>query len=162
MADYSVKEAGALVLKASRGAYLTWGLAEEAGYAAGWLLAHGFSVLDSLVALLEENDGKPCRDLGPDDPETGWRPNQRARALCPIITGALMSDSAKRVAAGQSIYAGPVAHPVLLLPFVAELARDCFRFRPRCLDRFLRRCSTVTVPRLSTAVLITSLPRWRW
>lgn len=121
MANYSIKEAEALVFKASRGAYLTWGLAEEAGHAAGWLLENGFSALEAVVALLDENEGKSCRELGPVDPEKEWRPADEA--LCPFITGTLLLDSAERVAAGETVHAGPVAHPALLLPFVAGVAK---------------------------------------
>ncbi len=120
MANYSIKEVEALVLKASRGAYLTWGLAEDAGRAVGWLLENGYSALETVVSLLDDNEGKSCRDLGPVDPENEWRAADGP--LCPFITGALLSDSAERVAAGEVIHAGPVARPALLLPFAAELA----------------------------------------
>lgn len=123
MTNYSIREAEALAFKAFRGAYLTWGLAEEAARATGWLLTNGFAGMDSIVLLLDENDSMPCADLGPDDPETNRRPRPGVGALCPVITGALLLDSAKHIAAGSMVHAGPVAHPALLLPFAAELAK---------------------------------------
>ncbi|MEF9603350.1 DUF3726 domain-containing protein, partial [Paracoccus sp. PXZ] len=45
----SRNETEALCLKAARGAGMSWGLAEEAAFAAGWLGAHG---IDGAGALL--------------------------------------------------------------------------------------------------------------
>jgi hypothetical protein len=121
MTSFSIRETETLVLKASRGAYMTWGLAEEAARAVGWMVANGLPGLEAVADLLETNDGKSCRDLGPADVEGIWRCPEE-EALCPIVTGALLSDSVQLLAADQVLHLGPLAHPALLLPFAADLA----------------------------------------
>lgn len=50
-------------LTAARGAGLPWGLAEEAGYAAGWLTARGMDGGAALLAHLGTlAGGRVCRD----------------------------------------------------------------------------------------------------
>ena len=40
-ASLSRNEVASLCMKAARGAGMSWGLAEEAGFAAAWLVQHG-------------------------------------------------------------------------------------------------------------------------
>ena len=40
-APLSCNEAASLCMKAARGAGMSWGMAEEAGFAAAWLVSHG-------------------------------------------------------------------------------------------------------------------------
>ncbi|MBS0565738.1 MAG: DUF3726 domain-containing protein [Proteobacteria bacterium] len=88
-------ESRALAVKAAKGAGLDWGLAEEAGYAVEWLAARGIDGLSPLAAWLD------ARAAG-------------SGARCPLALGARLADLPP--AAGLSL--GPVAWPVLLLPFL--------------------------------------------
>jgi hypothetical protein len=111
----SDNEVESLCLKAARGAGLEWGLAEEAGQAARWLAARGVGGPAALLRHLLAARGKPASRpasvlaLVPEGSEP----------LCPIHLGATLSD----VGTVQgTIAAGPVAAPLLLLPFLAHLA----------------------------------------
>lgn len=116
-------ETEVLCLKAARGAGYSWGLAEEAGVAAGQLWAQG---IDGAAAVLA------CLALAVEHrPETQlilaqghWSAAQR-RTLCPIVTGTTLLDYAL-------LESGPLARPtridavhqpVLLLSFLARAAQ---------------------------------------
>jgi len=115
--SYSLNEVETLCRKAARGAGYGWGLAEEAGHAARWLEARGCLGAQSLAALLEEIDGSPPANM---TPRLGavW---QASTPLCPIITGAALSDHAALLTQGP-ITLGTLRHPLLLLPFAAMAA----------------------------------------
>ncbi len=71
----SLGEVEGLCKKAARGAGLPWGLAEEAGFAARWLSAHGFDGAGLVLADLET--GGQSLSLGvalADAPEAGTIP----------------------------------------------------------------------------------------
>lgn len=112
----SCNEVGALCLKAARGAGFSWGLAEEAGYAARWLYEHAVDGPTALADFLDARAGiMPVVTL-----KDGIFRTSSGDALCPISAGAGMSD-----VAGSS--SGPwlakeVCAPILLLPFVAQVA----------------------------------------
>jgi hypothetical protein len=126
MALLSSNEANALCMKAARGAGLSWGLAEEAGYAAAWLYARGINGPARLLAHLNwvVNRLYPCVRLvgGESLVASGEGP------LCPIVLGASLSDVA--MLPHGSI--GPVHAPVLLLPFVHQLSRTTARSLTLC------------------------------
>ena len=104
--SWSLGETAALALKATRGAGLSWGLAEEAAGAVFWLHQRGLPGIAALCGYLDLRD--------PDGDET---------AQCPLVTGTALSDGARpgpeRV--DDRIDLGPVRAPLLLLPFVATL-----------------------------------------
>ncbi|MBI1416250.1 MAG: DUF3726 domain-containing protein [Limimaricola sp.] len=109
--SWSLNEVEALARKAARGAGLSWGLAEEAGRATRWLIAHGLPGAEVLSAALTRLDGLPHDAVAPLD---GW---QARDVLCPITTGAALADLG--AAGGGDLRLGPVAGPLLLLPFIA-------------------------------------------
>lgn len=112
----SRNETESLALKAARGAGLSWGLAEEAGAAAGWLAAQGLDGLPTLLTLLST----PDRAL--PVPAPGHWTGTTGAPLCPIETGAALLDRA-RLPDGPfagTLHLGPVACPLLLLPFLAR------------------------------------------
>ncbi|HSG36858.1 MAG TPA: DUF3726 domain-containing protein [Paracoccaceae bacterium] len=113
--ELSDNEVESLCLKASRGAGLDWGLAEEAGQAARWLAAHG---LDGPTELLHHLLASKDRSASVPSSLTQLEP-QSSDPLCPIHLGAALSDLGLLRSA---IEAGPVAAPVLLLPFLARVA----------------------------------------
>ena len=117
----SGNETEMLCLKAARGAGLSWGLAEEAGFAARWLQRRGIDGPTALLAHLDRlADGAvgAAHPVAPDD----LRP-RGGGTLCPIATGATLSDSARIPATPV----GPLAAPILFLPFLQCLAQELGR-----------------------------------
>ena len=104
--SWSLGETAALALKASRGAGLSWGLAEEAAAAVVWLHSNGLPGVAALCSYLGNPDGRP-----------------RTEGACPILTGCALIDGAMPSPehAGDVTQIGPVRAPLLLLPFVARL-----------------------------------------
>lgn len=116
----SRNEVETLCLKAARGAGMPWGLAEEAGFAAGWLAARGVDgasvLLAHLTARTEENKAivVECRV---------WSARFGGE-LCPITVGAALDDHA---GLEEGVKSGPVTimtlrHPGLVIPHLARLA----------------------------------------
>lgn len=120
-ADYSVGEIASLVSKAYRGIGRPWGLAEEAGRAAAWLAARGLPGPDMFALLTTRFDDMPCRDCTPIDLARPWQ--APGAGLCPIIAGSSFCDApaAAQRPGGLSMHA--VVAPLLILPFVADVAR---------------------------------------
>lgn len=124
-APLSCNEAASLCMKAARGAGMSWGMAEEAGFAASWLVAQGLDGPSYLRAHLERADGRDWLDLCPTIVPGSWQ-NAKGHVACPIILGATMCDYAQLPegpVAGATIMLGPVSAPILLLPFLSELGR---------------------------------------
>jgi hypothetical protein len=119
---WSLNEIEALSRKAARGAGLSWGLAEEAGKAARWLVAQGLPGPQVLADLLTRNDGTTYETLCPHDEDEG-RWTARGGTLCPLISGAALCDHASRLAAGEALHLGRTASPMLLLPYLDAAAR---------------------------------------
>lgn len=125
-APLSCNEAASLCLKAARGAGMSWGMAEEAGFAASWLVAHGLDGPSFLRAHLERADGKDWLDLCPSIVPGDWR-NAKGQTACPIILGATMCDYAQLPegpVAGAQIMLGSLSAPILLVPFLCELGHQ--------------------------------------
>ena len=117
--NVSLNEVEATAKRAARGAGYPWGLAEEAGKATRWLCAHGIDGTKSLAQLLEQGLAASLKNHRPVEMQSAWAGQG---VLCPIITGALLSDRS------DLLHAGPIriqnlAVPVYLLPFVASAAR---------------------------------------
>jgi hypothetical protein len=110
--------------KAARGAGLPWGIAEEAGKAARWLAAQGVDGLLALADLLDGHDGGRIAERIVVDADGRWHGD--GRPLCPLGLGASLMDNAHRIGRG-AIVTGPVARPVLLIPFLARAAQICGR-----------------------------------
>jgi hypothetical protein len=124
-------EVEALCLKAARGAGMSWGLAEEAGFAAGWLARIGLNGPGLLLRLLDRMGGATAPDQRPAQTGAQWAA-AADRPLCPIALGAALSDriglpdGADR--APQTT--GPVAAPALILsPLASAAARTGQGFR---------------------------------
>ena len=118
---HSLNEIEGLSIKAVRGAGVPWGLAEEAGKAARWLAAHGQPAADVLVGTLDLIDGRSYGDLRPVREGERWV--GRAGLLCPLIAGVTLCDRAEAIAAGERFVTGPIAYPLLVVPFVAAAQR---------------------------------------
>ena len=113
--SFSLNEIETTARKAARGAGFSWGLAEEAGKATRWLCAQGLDGCATLAALLEGP-----RHATPQIAPGIW---SAPGPLCPLTTGAALSDFAALLAGGP-IRLNAVAQPLLLLPFGAGAARQ--------------------------------------
>jgi hypothetical protein len=112
----SRNEIETLVLKACRGAGMSWGLAEEAARAAPWLADRALPWDRSLLARLEQGRSIAAPVLAGGD----IRPGLDGEALCPIHAGAALSDLL-----GQAgiLTLHHVVEPIWLLPFADRRAR---------------------------------------
>ena len=124
----SLGEVEAIALKAARGAGFTWGLAEEAAFAARFLAELGVAVLPVLAQHLDRV--RIQGDAGHAAVITGrsWQ-SASPDPLCPIGAGAALSD---HFSLDEGPLAGPLtlhdlAAPCLILPFLAGSAdrNDC-------------------------------------
>ena len=121
--NFSIREAEMLCIKAARGAGYAWGLAEEAGFAAGWLAKHGYSHLEGIAQLFENMQRDPYGKPSINHLDGVWI-SESGGLLCPITTGALLSDYGHRFASGRSSVAmANVGWPALLLSFVNNASR---------------------------------------
>jgi len=118
---FSLNEIEVMGKRAARGAGLSWGLAEEAGKAARWLTARALPGPEALARNLACDDGRTYDDLAPVSVDGVWR--ARAGRLCPLVCGAALCDLAGDIAAGREIECGAMAHPLLLAPNAAAIAR---------------------------------------
>lgn len=122
-ARLSRNEIEQLCQKAARGAGMSWGLAEEAGFAAGWLAMQGLDGPAALLAQLNAADGRAWDEICP---VVGAREFRAADGghLCPIALGSALCDHlALSQTQCDSLRIGPVTNPILLLPFLADMAR---------------------------------------
>jgi len=113
----SLNEIEALAKKATRGAGLSWGLAEEAGKATRWLCAMGLPGGECLAAILTQNDKVAYDTICPDGFSDVWA--AKDGTLCPLTTGASLCDHASALAGGKVINLGTTAFPLLMFPYVA-------------------------------------------
>lgn len=119
----SWNEVETLCTKAARGAGMPWGLAEEAGFAAGWLVAQGINGPSALLAYLE-SEVTDCAGRLELTPQGGFKSD--TKQFCPIALGTAISDHAGTgigPVGSSRVPLGMTAAPVLILPFLAGAAR---------------------------------------
>lgn len=104
--SWSLGETAALALKATRGAGMSWGLAEETAASVVWLHSRGLPGMSALCGYLGS-----AKTFRTDEP------------ACPIITGCALIDGSTEAPDRLSVSRdlGLVQAPLLLLPFVARL-----------------------------------------
>lgn len=117
--NLSLNEVEATAKRAARGAGYPWGLAEEAAKSTRWLCAHGIDGCGVLARVLTRFDQSDRAKCAPQIREAIW--DATGDALCPLTTGAAISDRAADLRTGN-IQLGRVAEPLMLLPFVAQSA----------------------------------------
>jgi hypothetical protein len=118
--SWSLNEIEAEVKKAVHGVGLAWGLAEEGAKAARWLAARAIDPMPAVIDVLDRHAGGDRISTAITLTDDGhWN---APAPLCPITFGATLCDHAWRVIAGGTM-AGPVARPLLVIPFVARAAR---------------------------------------
>lgn len=119
--DASLAEIDATCRKAARGAGFDWGMAEEAGRAARCLASWRIDGPAALLAVLDAVDGRVAA-YAPRTDRSAW--TSEAGVLCPVCTGAALSDHAARLVGGETIKLVAVLSPVLVLPFLCDVARE--------------------------------------
>ncbi len=120
----SLSEIEALSSKAARGAGMSWGLAEEAGFAVRWLAERGFDGPALLLAHLDRLPALHWRQVSPVISGRHWSATGR-EALCPVAVGATLCDFAGQPEGPTqgAIAIASVSSPGLVLPFVAAIAQ---------------------------------------
>ncbi|MDP5216655.1 DUF3726 domain-containing protein [Ruegeria sp. 2205SS24-7] len=119
----SLNEMEATAKRATRGGLYSWGLAEEAAKATRWLCAHGLDGGAVLAALLQRRFAASLQDHTPENLDEPW---QCKTTLCPLTAGVTLSDCAERLSQRPTDMR-QVAHPLLILPFAAQVARKLER-----------------------------------
>ncbi|KIC12182.1 hypothetical protein RA19_02745 [Leisingera sp. ANG-M1] len=117
--SFSLNEVEATAKRAARGAGYDWGLAEEASKATRWLCAQGLDGAAVLAGLLEGGFAANLPAHVPQNLSGSW---QADALLCPLATGAALSDCAMRLQQAPQAM-GPIAQPAFILPFAALAAR---------------------------------------
>lgn len=125
--DYAIGETESLVLKAYRGAGLSWGLAQEAANTAAWMAMRGLPVLDEFAKLVQQIDKVDSALLSPDvSVLTEWcNPSGR---LCPVIAGCAFAESRlaqHHLKSGVQIKG--VLQPLIMIGFIARVANQLRR-----------------------------------
>lgn len=155
----SRNEIEALCTKAARGAGLSWGHAEEAGFAAGWLHAHGIDGSAALLAHLDRRAGMAWADVCPAVGTGRWQARGRG-PICSIALGAALSDHCglPEGALNEGLSVGPVSQPILVLPFLSRMAEVlghavllCFDGGEICVDSHGTSGDTGRLTRLAEA-----------
>ncbi len=121
MTDFAIGEIESLVFKAYRGTGMSWGLAEEAGRAAGWLASHGLPGTDAFAGLVAELDETPYENVAPKIAGEVW--TGKDKTLCPVICGVTYCDMLPE----SKITLSSVSYPLIMAPFVAIAARALFQ-----------------------------------
>ncbi len=118
--SFSLNEIEATAKRATRGAGYAWGVAEEAAKATRWLCAQDVDGAAELARLLEYGFAGAVTGHIPAGTQGDW---SGPGTLCPLMTGALLSDRSDLLHAGP-IRIRQLAAPMMLLPFAAHAARN--------------------------------------
>jgi len=111
----SRNEIESLALKAARGAGMSWGLAEEASVAAGWLAEHALPWAETLAEVLADAHSTSLPQIAGHV----IMPSRPGTRLCPILTGALLSDLGPPALTTE---VRDLLAPMWLAPFLASWA----------------------------------------
>jgi hypothetical protein len=111
----SFNEIETTVLKAARGAGMEWGLAEEAAQSARFLARLGYPFAAPFLDLLASR----AWERPPVAEGANFKPGRADAWLCPIRTGAYLSD----IGVAAAVKLERLMAPILLLPFAARANR---------------------------------------
>jgi len=118
--NLSLNEVESLAKRAARGGGYSWGLAEEAGKAVRSVCVHGLDGVGQLAALLQTSFAESIDKHRPQ-PDAAVNIWKSSEPLCPLVTGAYLSDSAA-VLRNKTLEIREVFSPGLLLHFVNNVA----------------------------------------
>lgn len=118
MNDYSLNESAYRAKLAVRGIGYSWGIAQDAARALHWLSARGIDGFTPLSVTLSSIDSG---QLGaPIDLHSDWESERSA--LCPLLTGTCVNDNGTHLISTHCIHLKELAAPLLVLPFIADVA----------------------------------------
>ena len=117
--DRSLNEIEAMAKKAARGAGLPWGLAEDVGKSVRWLEAYDLGGTEILARYLSSMGSLTTFQTGPTSVNGIW--TAPCGTLCPIVTGAALSDHASKIKRGAKGMS-KIRFPLLLVPYAAAAA----------------------------------------
>ncbi|MCR9140009.1 MAG: DUF3726 domain-containing protein [Alphaproteobacteria bacterium] len=120
MSDFSIKELEMLCLKAARGAGYPWGLAEEAGFSAGWAAKRGVTDLADFAAHLQAVGMHGHEKMTPKQGE--FDSQHHFGPMCPIIMGTYLSDRGRQIDLQRTVVVEELACPLYLLAFLASVS----------------------------------------
>lgn len=118
--DYSIGEIDSLVLKAYRATAMPWGIAQEAGHAAGWMAMHRLPGLEAFAGLVKMFDGVAADQRTPVSLNTPYHAS--SGGLCPVVLGTVLNDLYAGDLKFEPITISRCAYPVILLPFIDRIA----------------------------------------
>jgi len=122
MTDYSLNETASYAKLAAKGAGYSWGMAEEVGRAVYWLVSRGLPGPAMLLELLSNYSTTESVKLAMPSVNDNRFTTEYAW-LCPVASGCALSDSCVVVDDATHLSLTNVKCPILLLPFVAEVAQ---------------------------------------
>lgn len=122
MIDYSLNETASRAKLAAKGAGYSWGMAEEVSRAVFWLVGRELPGPTMLLELLSSYASTDAVALAIPSIVDGqfcvkdtW--------LCPIASGCALSDACNVIDDSTRIVLSDVKCPILLLPFIADIAQ---------------------------------------
>lgn len=116
-----------LCLKAARGAGMSWGLAEEAGFAAAWLARRDVDGPAAILSQITHADARSWHEICPEV-TAGQVTARDGQELCPIALGTVLCDHGNNFIGSKQeplLSVGPITYPVLLLPFLSDISKLC-------------------------------------
>jgi len=121
-ADYSLNETASRAKLAAKGVGYSWGMSEEVARAVFWLVSRslpGPAMLLELLSSYAKADSvslaTPTIEHNQFKATDGW--------LCPVASGCALSDTCGSVDDAMRITMLNVKCPILLLPFIADIAQ---------------------------------------
>ncbi len=123
---FALGEIDALCKKAARGAGFSWGLAEEAGQATRWLSAYHLPSCEILAKILPTLNPLYLESKAPilDIRNNEYHIYCRGNSLCPIMSGATISDFTYILQAGYKIITSVIDYPLFIVPFLGRAAEN--------------------------------------
>ena len=115
---YSLNEVETTAKRAAHGAGYPWGLAEEAGKAARWLVVQNIDGAAILAKVLVQELAGELDEHVPERAGSVWKGEAE---LCPLAAGALVSDAATCLT-HEPMRLEAVLMPILIVPFAANAA----------------------------------------
>ncbi len=122
MPDYSLNETASRAKLAAKGAGYSWGMAEEVARAVYWLVTCELPGPAMLLELLSSYPTSESVNLAiPSINHDRFTTNHEW--LCPVASGCALSDLLSAVDEKTNLVMLDVKCPILLLPFLAEVAQ---------------------------------------